>query len=111
MGVLPAGLGGAGHGVATHVARFHVALHNELAHLGLDRDDIRQPAARGVFLDGVEDRGNRIHGHRDDNKRIVLLGAPQDGRQIIGDVVALLNGRSRTRGGVVVAVHGMACSS
>ena len=105
--VLPTGLGRTRHGVATHVAWVHVAVNDELADFGLHRDDVRKTTARGVFLNSVKNRGHCIHGHRDNDERLVFLRAAKNGGEVIGDVKALLHSNAGTGRGVVVAVHRM----
>ena len=91
LGVIPPRFRGTRHGVPAHVAILHAAVTDLLTHGGLHRDHVRNAAARGVFLNGIQDAAHRGHGNGDHNERLFNLGAVKHRRQIIIDVKTLFD--------------------
>lgn len=91
LGVIPPRFRGTRHGVPSHVAILHAAVTDLLAHGGFHGDYIRDAAARGVFLNGIQDAAHRGHGNGDHNERLFNLGAVKHRGQVIIDVKPLLD--------------------
>ncbi len=105
LGVVPAGVLGTGHRVPAHVTAFHATLQEELADLRLDRNHVGNAAARRMLFDLIQHRVHRIHGGSDDDKGVVSLGACEDRRHVIGDVIARFDGAAGAGSRVIIAIH------
>ncbi|KXB56261.1 hypothetical protein HMPREF0307_00415 [Corynebacterium sp. DNF00584] len=60
-----------------------------------------------MLHDGVEDGGDGLERHGEDDECAFFLCAGENAGQVIGDVKALLSGAAGAGGGVVIAEYGM----
>lgn len=106
FGGAPAGVFGAGHGVAADVAYLHVAFLYEFVDSLFHADDVGDAAVRRVHGYGVEDVGDGVHGYGDDDEGVGGGGAGEDRGEVVVCVKAFAGGGADAGFGVGVAEDG-----